>query len=84
MKDIFSKKNIVPDSEVLVVSARHAEAIMAAENSLIEASNLMGNIPIEFISSRLRSAMEELSEILGQFDNEKVLDKVFSSFCIGK
>lgn len=84
LEDIFSKKNIVPDSEVLVVSARHAESIMAAEKSLIEASNLIGNIPIEFISSRLRSAMEELSEILGQFDNEKVLDKVFSSFCIGK
>ena len=84
LEDIFSKKNIVPDSEVLVVSSRHAEAIMAAENSLIEASNLIGNIPIEFISSKLRNAMEELSEILGQFDNEKVLDKVFSSFCIGK
>lgn len=81
---IFRKKNIVPDGNVLIVSTRHAEAINRAENQLREASEIIGNLPVEFVSAKLRAALEELSEILGQFDNEKVLDKIFSSFCIGK
>lgn len=82
--EIFRKKNIIPDSDVLIVSSRHAEAILQAENELLEAQELIEKIHIEFISAKLRSALEDLSEILGRFDNEKVLDKVFSSFCIGK
>ena len=82
--EIFRKKNIIPDSDILIVSSRHAEAILKAENELLEAKELIEKIHIEFVSAKLRSALEDLSEILGRFDNEKVLDKVFSSFCIGK
>ena len=84
LAEIFRKKNVVPDGNVLIVSTRHAEAISRAENQLMEASEIIGNLPVEFVSAKLRAALEELSEILGQFDNEKVLDKIFSSFCIGK
>ncbi len=84
LDNLFNRRGIVPDSDVLIVSSRHAESILMAENLLLEASELVGKLPIEFVSSKLRAAIEELSEILGQFDNERVLDKVFSSFCIGK
>lgn len=84
LSEILESKNIVPDSDTLIVSARHAEAMKNAEEMLNEAAEIIGIVPIEFVSSKLRGAVEELSEILGRFDNEKVLDKVFSGFCIGK
>ncbi len=81
---MLESKKIVPAEDILVVSVRHAEAIRKAKAELFEAAELAGTVSAEFVSVKLRNALEELSEILGKFDNEKVLDKVFSSFCIGK
>lgn len=84
LKTLVESRNIVPAEDVLIVSERHAEMMRKAEKMLVEAADSAGTVPVEFISSKLRSVMEELSEILGKTDNEDVLDKVFSSFCIGK
>ena len=84
LSSLLEKKGVVPADDILVVSARHAEALRKAEKELSDALSSAGKVPIEFVSSKLRNALEELSEILGRFDNEKVLDRVFSSFCIGK
>lgn len=80
----IESKNIVPMEDVLIVSERHAAALRKAEKLLREAGEIVGKVPIEFVSAVFRDALESLSEILGKFDNEKVLDKIFSSFCIGK
>jgi len=84
ISDILEKNQIVPAEDILVVSARHAECLRRAEIELCEIENAIGGVPIEFISAKLRNVAEDLSEILGKFDNEDVLDKIFSSFCIGK
>ncbi|MGN0835589.1 MAG: tRNA uridine-5-carboxymethylaminomethyl(34) synthesis GTPase MnmE [Candidatus Spyradosoma sp.] len=81
---MMKEKEIVPRGDVLVVSARHAEFLRRAGERLYEAAEKLGSVPPEFVVSDLRNAAEELSEILGRFDDEKVLDKIFSSFCIGK
>ena len=82
--NFIESKKIVPERDMLLVSARHAELINAARKELESAVQDAGAVSLEFTASKLRSAMNELSEILGRFDNEKVLDKVFSTFCIGK
>ena len=84
LSSLLEEKKIVPAEDVLIVSARHAEALKKAEAELSSAVEIAGKVSAEFVSARLRNALEDLSEILGRFDNEKVLDKVFSSFCIGK
>ena len=84
LSSLLEEKEIVPAEDVLVVSSRHAEALKKAESELTAAAEIAGTVSAEFVSARLRNALEDLSEILGKFDNEKVLDKVFSSFCIGK
>lgn len=82
--EFIEKKNIMPGKEVLVVSERHAGILRESAKILSDAMEEAGTVSIEFTSSKLRIAMEVLSEILGRTDNEQVLDKVFSSFCIGK
>ena len=40
--------------------------------------------PAELVASHLREGLGHLEAIVGKVDNERVLDKLFASFCIGK
>lgn len=80
----LEKREIVPPDNILIVSARHAEFLAKAGKYLEEAEIMVDQVSLEFIANNLRSSMSELCEILGRYDNENILDKVFSSFCIGK
>jgi tRNA modification GTPase len=76
---------LMPSADTLMVSARHAAALDEALNQLSLARDLLSkssNAPL--IAHHLRAALDYLGEILGKFDNEQVLDKLFGQFCIGK
>lgn len=82
---IFQADIIKANTDSLIVSARHASALKAAKDNLIIAkSALINKIPGEIIASELRQALKALQEIVGEVDNEVILDKLFSTFCIGK
>ena len=38
----------------------------------------------ELTAQNIRDANQELKEIYGDLDNEKILDQIFNNFCIGK
>ncbi len=71
--------------ELIAVSARHAHALQEAGNSLAAATNkLQEGGPVELLASDLRAALEAYGEIAGKVDNERMLDQLFATFCIGK
>jgi tRNA modification GTPase len=71
--------------DVIAINTRHADALRRAHESLVAALALLGaHGPTELLSSDLRSALAALGEIAGKIDNERVLDHLFASFCIGK
>lgn len=73
--------------EKLAVNARHADALRRAEASLRSAlAGLRATPPqpIELVSADLRAGLDALGEIAGRVDNERMLDSLFSTFCIGK
>jgi tRNA modification GTPase len=43
-----------------------------------------GQLPIPVAATHLRTAVMALEELIGVVDVEDVLDRVFSSFCVGK
>lgn len=74
------------EGETVVVSrARHRSAIERARISLAEARRLV-LLPSshELAAVELRAAAAELAGITQVLDNEEVLDRIFSEFCIGK
>lgn len=71
--------------EIIAVSARHANALTCAQDALKRATlKLASKAPAELLASDLREVLESYGEILGKIDNEKMLDELFRSFCIGK
>ena len=46
--------------------------------------SLANAMSYEFIAFDLREALESLGEIVGITTTEDVLDRIFSTFCIGK
>ena len=41
-------------------------------------------MPDELVLEDLKLAMRHLGEITGEFTNEDLYDRIFSTFCIGK
>jgi tRNA modification GTPase len=62
---------------------RHAESLTEARVYLQRALSDVG-LEVELAAEDVRLAARALSRITGRIDPEDVLDRVFSSFCIGK
>lgn len=73
------------DPDEVVINSRHADALRRAGDGLAAATaKLAGGDAIELLASDLREALEAYGEIAGRVDNERILDRLFASFCIGK
>jgi tRNA modification GTPase len=71
--------------EMIAVNARHSHALALARDALARAGEkLNGDDATELIASDLRIAMAAFGEIVGRVDNERMLDQLFATFCIGK
>jgi tRNA modification GTPase len=82
---IFVEREIAPGADDLVVGTRHAEALKQAAEALRQAArHLHPPAQTELAATQCRLALDFLGEIIGRIDNERMLDKLFASFCIGK
>lgn len=69
----------------LVLNARHAAALTIAVKALEEALQKMKDAELsELIAADLRQAVDALGDVVGRVDNERMLDRLFKDFCIGK
>ncbi|KXU36886.1 tRNA modification GTPase [Cephaloticoccus capnophilus] len=72
-------------AELIAINARHADSLSRAKDGLVRAlTQLRSQAPIELIASELRDTLDAFGEIAGRVDNERMLDQLFASFCIGK
>lgn len=71
-----------PQTSALVTRQRHREALQAAFDAAFRGSML--GLPPDLAAEDVRIALQALARIVGRFDVEQVLDRIFSSFCIGK
>ncbi len=71
--------------EIVAINSRHALALDSAKSALQMAqTKLQSKASPELLASDLRMALADYGEIAGRVDNERVLDTLFKSFCIGK
>lgn len=73
------------ESDPLVASARHADALRRAAESLTAArAALDAATPLDFVALDIRAALDALGEITGETATADLLDQIFAEFCIGK
>ncbi len=74
-----------PNTSELVPNLRQAQILEDAAKELgILATDIGNNLPYDVCSVRLDSAVSLLGQITGLDSPDEVLDKIFSTFCIGK
>jgi tRNA modification GTPase len=70
---------------IFIARRRHLDALHAAEVALESArTQFVQYRAIELLAEELRQAHQRLGEITGEFTSEDLLDRIFSTFCIGK
>ena len=76
--------NFHQDSEqsMILARSRHTYALNNVRQSVTKA--LINKESSELLAEELTQAQHELSAITGEFTNDDLLGKIFSSFCIGK
>ena len=76
--------NFHQDSEqsIILARSRHIYALNNVRQSVTKA--LINKESSELLAEELTQAQHELSAITGDFTNDDLLGKIFSSFCIGK
>jgi len=81
----FAHRNLGDlDCEVLV-SERHAVCVRGSLAGLRRAADAVSEgLPLEFPASDIRHALDCLGEVTGRKIARRVLDEIFSRFCIGK
>ncbi|XDD43034.1 tRNA uridine-5-carboxymethylaminomethyl(34) synthesis GTPase MnmE [Leptospira sp. WS60.C2] len=81
-----SKLTSKDDTEDLVLlEDRQRYHIQKIESSLTEAIQLMEtNVPAEIYIQEINLALKEIGEVNGVVENEEVLGRIFSKFCVGK
>jgi tRNA modification GTPase len=68
-----------------ITNARHAEALMRAGESLgLSIAAYRDGIPADIAAIHARTALAALAEITGEALSDCVIEKIFSTFCIGK
>ena len=74
------------DEPGLVISnARHHSALQKCREHLGASTALLAQSgPLELVAFELQEAGVALDDILGRTDNDAILGRIFSRFCVGK
>lgn len=85
LKEMFFKGQLENDTEAVITSLRHKEALEEAYESLGQVKRSIDNhMPEDFYSIDLMSAYSALGRIIGEEVGEDLVNEIFSRFCMGK
>ncbi|MGZ9585969.1 tRNA uridine-5-carboxymethylaminomethyl(34) synthesis GTPase MnmE [Paenibacillus marinisediminis] len=85
ISDMFFTGKIESQDATYVSNVRHIGLLHQAKKSLTDAVDAAkAGIPIDMIQIDVRTAWEQLGEIIGDAVGESLIDQIFSQFCLGK
>ena len=85
MLEYVTSKN-VNNNAIVLTNTRHISAVKSAikrtEESISSTKDMMINL--DLVSIDIKNIWLALGDITGNSDNEKIIDDIFSKFCVGK
>ena len=73
------------ETDVLVTSQRHADALLASAHALRAClDGLRSSLSADLLAEDLREALRHLGSITGEITSDEVLGEIFRKFCVGK
>jgi tRNA modification GTPase len=82
---VFGSQVNLADLEPALTRERHRTALARAQEALSQSVPHLGRYGDAVLAAHhVREATTALEELLGAVDIEEILDRVFSSFCVGK
>lgn len=85
LSSMFGDASFTQESSLVVTNSRHFAALLKTKESLEKSrETLREKKSGEFIAVDLRAALDFLGEIGGIKTTDDILNRVFSTFCIGK
>ena len=86
IEEMFLEGNIFQNTEeIIITTERHINLMNLCIKSLKNTLDALDEkLPLDVISIDLKNAAEHLGEITGRNISEDMVDKIFSSFCLGK
>ena len=74
----------IRQNKVYLTNVRHIDCVKRALKHIENAIDLFDKTTMDIISHEIKSAWLILGEITGSTSDEKIIDKIFSKFCLGK
>lgn len=85
VKRMFFKGEVSFNSEVIITSMRHKEALLEAEESILMVKNsIEAGMSEDFYSMDLMNAYGALGKIIGEEVGDDLINEIFEKFCMGK
>ena len=73
------------EPQIVVTNLRHKASLEKAEGALLAGNKALRELmPPEIVAVELQEASNALGEIVGLVTNDNILERIFSSFCVGK
>lgn len=83
-REVERRASAQGDEGGIVASLRQIEVLAALEGSLRNAEQSLAEAPLEVALVDLREALAQADSLLGIDAGDAVLDRIFSTFCLGK
>jgi tRNA modification GTPase len=83
---VDARQGTIPNDLPILTRARHRKALESASAEVAQFLEAWQGqkLPVTVAAVHLRTAVSGLEELIGTMDVDDVLDRVFSSFCVGK
>ena len=71
-------------SQFYLSNTRHIECITNARDAINNSINTFTNISLDFVVADIHACWQSLGEVSGVNSNERIIDRIFEKFCLGK
>ena len=76
--------NCDSSNSIILTNTRHVEVLKESKNLLNSTLLNILDVPLDCTALDVKTIWEKLGEITGESASEKIIDRIFSKFCLGK